>query len=301
MVRNAQKMTDFITINDDARRINIVSIISLGSGNHWNVFSLSLETPYKFNGIEYSEVVCKIKKSNNADIHQNILEYKNVCKIGAPTLKFYHKGVLQQNGERKNVIITENINTEHISYVSPNSVKETNEIGDLLLKELTKKKSTEGISKETKVAPIEANNISNGIESIRQLVKKGNRIDGPVAEDRVLNNKIEKIRNLNELIDSAIVFAKKAGSFSISIYDDAYFFGVEQKSESSISFKIADFDSIVTVDELQKGDEDIIKDGNCRFALTAIYNFVKYFVSPSNSKVYQERVEKVCKQYADSF
>ena len=195
-------MNNYIKIDDNCI-IDILVEEYLGSGNHWDVWLVTLKKPYIVNNESYPEIVYKIPKTHGASIKQNIEEYTNICKADLPTLKFYFKGILVQSGNKSDIIIAENINSKEAMFVSPNSIKIQNPALDALRIAVSDNKLNELNKNMTiRCSTIKNNNDNLSINELISCIENHSKIDAPCIEKSLLENKISKIVNWDEFIIS---------------------------------------------------------------------------------------------------
>jgi len=79
---------NFIIELQNGERLKTLKEEKIGSGAHWEVWFISLETPFISNDQQFSEVVCKIPQGSSTNLKQNIDAYERVCKANLPTVYF---------------------------------------------------------------------------------------------------------------------------------------------------------------------------------------------------------------------
>lgn len=117
--------------------------------------------------------------------------------------------------------------------------------------------------------------------------------DGNIAERNLSDNKVNEIVEFSSFVDEFFKDIEIKCPKNISIYDDAYFFGVKIGSRyTDISYRICDFDSIEIWDDPSRD----FTETNVNSGARALSSFSMQFVSTQRSQIYQDIVEHTRKK-----
>lgn len=273
----------FIIDLQNGRKLKALKEEKIGSGAHWEVWVVFLETPFYINDHQYSEIICKIPIGTSTSVKQNIDVYERICKASLPTVRFLLSGNIKkgEGTEEKPVLITENLNNDNFLFVSPNSVREKQSLD---IHEILSCLVNEDFDKIREILnhKLQTNNYGT---SKRQ---KKLEYEGSTYEVLLAENRIREINNLIGFIELVFEEAIKAAKNCISMYYDAYFFGIKRDTDAvSLIYKIADFDSIVVLGDDETHVDDLKKD-NIGAAYEALWKFINTFVSLENIDSYQK-------------
>ena len=174
----------------------------IGEGGNWLVY----ENP------QNRREIIKLPKNDSffrSKIANNINNF-NLIKEFAETVKYLVRYTLELENESTEVLITENLNCDEWTFVSPNSF------------------TTDSQKLVRKLNPYSKIDISESIE-----------------EQNLGKFKIHTVENIDVFFESIRLMLKIATQRNIVIEFDAYFFGVKRNAKSSpIVYKIADFDNV---------------------------------------------------------
>jgi len=168
-------------------------------------------------------------------------------------------------------------------FVSPNSVREKlfPDIHEIL----------------SRIGDEDIDRLSEVIKDMLQVNKCGispssrkPEYEGSTYEVFLAENKIKEINNLISFIDLVLLDSTKAAHHNISMYYDAYFFGIKRDTDAvNLIYKIADFDSIAVLDNDEVYVDELTK-SNISAAYEAIWKFINTFVYIENADNYQKIV-----------
>lgn len=180
-------------------------------------------------------------------IKGSIKKYQLIKALDIPTTSFLEISSL----DGKPVLVTEDLNSDNICFVSPNSVKtEKDELLACLRDNLTPCLSLE-------------------------------RIDSK-SEQYFYKNKIKEISNFPSFLQRVKEDINKAACHNISIAFDSYFFSIEKgKSCSVIDYKIADWDNI---EECEDIDFKGLLNVNIVEFQEAMFKFLELFVQAGEKR-----------------
>lgn len=215
----------------------------IGEGGNWKVYRCLLQ--------DCTSVIVKEPKGFvDMTIKGSMKNYQLIKSLDFPTTSFLEVSSL--NG--KPVLVTEDLNSNNLCFVSPNSVK------------------TEKHELVALVACLRENFIP---------CLSSERIDSK-AEQYFYKNKIKEISNLPSFLQRVKECINKASCHNISITFDSYFFSIEKgKSCSVIDYKIADWDNI---EECEDVDFKKLLNANIVEFQEAMFKFLKLFVQDGEKK-----------------
>jgi hypothetical protein len=228
----------------------------IGSGAHWKVYRCFLDDSQQINTIKINQFVYKLNKHNNDnEIEENIELYKAILNAKMPTLEFYFRETFQN----KDVIIAEDLNAGSCLYVSPNNAKNN--------------------SSNSKIVALLSNReIDDDYDNN--------------AEAFLMNNKIDEINNFDDFITVICSDMDKVTKSELGMCEDNFFFGVKKNQKvTDITYKIADFETIMTNSDgsLAYSEEIVLK--NTMTMLNSFCEFIMLFVSDVKRPIYQRNVE----------
>lgn len=194
-----------------------------------------------------SVIVKESKGFVDMAIKGSIKKYQLIKALDIPTTSFLEISSL----DGKPVLVTEDLNSDNICFVSPNSVKtEKDELLACLRDNLTPCLSLE-------------------------------RIDSK-SEQYFYKNKIKEISNFPSFLQRVKEDINKAACHNISIAFDSYFFSIEKgKSCSVIDYKIADWDNI---EECEDIDFKGLLNVNIVEFQEAMFKFLELFVQAGEKR-----------------
>jgi hypothetical protein len=279
---------NFIIELRSGKKLTSLKEEKIGSGAHWEVWIIFLETSFSVKDYQYFEIICKIPIRGSASAMQNIEAYDRICKAGLPTVRFLLSGYIDRGKgiEEEPVLITENLNNDNFLFVSPNSVREKSlfDIHDIL-----SSLETEDMNKIREILNHKLK-IKNYGTRKRQ---DSHKYEGSTSEVLIAKNRIKGIKNLRGFIELVFEEAIKAAKNNISMYYDAYFFRVKRDADAvNLMYKIADFDSIAILDDGENHFADLVKD-NIGAAYEALSSFINAFVSLENIESYQKELNAI--------
>lgn len=187
-------------------------------------------------------------------IKGSIKKYQLIKALDIPTTSFLE--VVSLDG--KSVLVTEDLNSNNLCFVSPNSVKtETDEL----------------------LACLRDNSIP---------CLSSERIDSK-AEQYFYKNKIKEISNFPSFLQRVKEDINKAACHNISIAFDSYFFSIEKgKFCSVIDYRIADWDNI---EECEDIDFKELLNANIVEFQDAMFRFLELFVQEGEKReLYQSLI-----------
>ena len=226
---------------------NIVAKEGIGEGGNWKVYRCLLQ--------DCSSLIVKESKGFvDMAIKGSIKKYQLIKALYIPTTSFLEVSSL----DGKSVLVTEDLNSDNICFVSPNSVKtEKDELLACLRDNLTPCLSSE-------------------------------RIDSK-SEQYFYKNKIKEISNLPSFLQRVKEDINKAACNNISIVFDSYFFSIEKgKSCSVIDYKIADWDNI---EECEDVDFKELLNANIVEFQEGMFKFLELFVQEGEKReLYQSLI-----------
>lgn len=219
---------------------NIVAKEGIGEGGNWKVCRCLLQ--------DCSSLIVKESKGFvDMAIKGSIKKYQLIKALDIPTTSFLEVSSL----DGKSVLVTEDLNSNNICFVSPNSVK---------------------TEKDELLACLRDNFIP---------CLSSERIDSK-AEQYFYKNKIKEISNFPSFLQRVKEDINKAACHNISIAFDSYFFSIEKgKSCSVIDYKIADWDNI---EECEDIDFKKLLNANIVEFQEAMFKFLELFVQEGEKK-----------------
>ena len=251
----------------------------VGNGANWNVYRIT----ENHNG----QKKCWIRKrSINGKVDSNITTFNLVSQAGLPTLNRYVK-------VNDNEIEAEDLNADTSKgyFVSPNTIRNYQNCGDVFLKYINSESLTpleREQCKEFDFSCISKMIQSNGSDEIVDQMRKKKIAIG--AEGKVYNNKIQCISNLKSFCSSSQKDLEKATSNKIELYSDAFFFRVNPLN-NDIEYIIADFDCIRVLN-ISTGCPTNLLEINQEEFKTALLEFICFFVVKERQKEYKELIKK---------
>lgn len=256
----------------------MIPIDIIGKGAHWSVKRILTSD----NGQEKSVVR---KHGRNVDV--NIATYDLVFKAGLPTLKRYVK-------VNDNEIEAEDLNADTSKgyFVSPNTIRNYPNCGDVFLKYINSESLTpleREQCKEFDFSCIFKMIRSNKSDEIVDQMRKKKIAIG--AEGKVYNNKIQRISNLRSFCSNSQKDLEKATSNKIELYSDAFFFRVNPLNDG-IEYIIADFDCILDLSTSTNASTSLLKINQEHFK-TALLEFIEFFVVKERQEEYKELINNL--------
>ena len=245
----------------------------VGNGAHWNVYRIT----ENHNG----QKKCGIRKrSINGKVDSNITTFNLVSQAGLPTLNWYVK-------VNDNEIETEDLNADTSKgyFVSPNTIRNYPNCGDVFLKYIDSESLTPLECEQCKefdfscISQMTRTNEFNKI--VNQMQKKKIAIG---AEGKVYNNKIQCISNLKSFCSSSQKDLEKATSNKIALFSDAFFFRVNLLN-NDIEYIIADFDCIQGLNTSTDSPANLLEVNQEEFK-TALLEFIYFFVVKEKQEEY---------------
>ena len=237
----------------------------VGNGAHWNVYRIT----ENHNG----QKKCWIRKrSINGKVDSNITTFNLVSQAGLPTLNWYVK-------VNDNEIEAEDLNADTSKgyFVSPNTIRNYPNCGDVFLKYINSESLTpleREQCKEFDFSCISKMIRTNEFDKIVDQMRKKKIAIG--AEGKVYNNKIQCISNLKSFCSSSQKDLEKATSNKIALFSDAFFFRVNLLN-NDIEYIIADFDCIQGLNTSTDSPANLLELNQDEFK-TALLEFI-YFLS----------------------
>ena len=237
----------------------------VGNGANWNVYRIT----ENHNG----QKKCWIRKrSINGKVDSNITTFNLVSQAGLPTLNWYVK-------VNDNEIEAEDLNadTSKRYFVSPNTIRNYPNCGDVFLKYINSESLTpleREQCKEFDFSCISKMIRTNEFDKIVDQMRKKKIAIG--AEGKVYNNKIQCISNLKSFCSSSQKDLEKATSNKIALFSDAFFFRVNLLN-NDIEYIIADFDCIQGLNTSTDSPANLLELNQDEFK-TALLEFI-YFLS----------------------
>ena len=237
----------------------------VGNGANWNVYRIT----ENHNG----QKKCWIRKrSINGKVDSNITTFNLVSQAGLPTLNWYVK-------VNDNEIEAEDLNADTSKgyFVSPNTIRNYPNCGDVFLKYINSESLTpleREQCKEFDFSCISKMIQSNKSDEIVDQMRKKKIAIG--AEGKVYNNKIQCISNLKSFCSSSQKDLEKATSNKIALFSDAFFFRVNLLN-NDIEYIIADFDCIQGLNTSTDSPANLLELNQDEFK-TALLEFI-YFLS----------------------
>jgi len=263
----------------------ILSTSRIGNGNHWDVYRAVLKKELSIDDFKLSQFIYKVSKnSSQTSIYDyNIKIYNHIKKTDLPTLAFY----LADMYEDKKIIIGEDLCSNGLLFVSPNTVRNT--VG----------KNTAEIKLREQLMSLVTANYKNTGDTKKQMTLQiqnnvENKCDEKISintEQKLMNNKIVEIINFETFIDRIKFDMEKISHFPINICDDMFFYGCDaNKNKTEVNYKIADFDSIWITDELTYSQELVLE--NTKTMLNSFLEYTRIFVEENQLKEhYKKRLE----------
>ena len=256
----------------------MIPIDIIGEGAHWSVKRILTND----NGQEKSVV-----RKHGRNVDANIATYDLVFKAGLPTLNRYVK-------VNDNEIEAEDLNadTSKAYFVSPNTIRNYPNCGDVFLKYINSESLTpleREQCKEFDFSCISKMIQSNKSDEIVDQMRMKKIAIG--AEGKVYNNKIQCISNLKSFCSSSQKDLEKATSYKIELYSDAFFFRVNPLNDE-IEYIIADFDCIRVLN-ISTGCPTNLLEINQEEFKTALLEFICFFVVKERQKEYKELIKKI--------
>jgi hypothetical protein len=250
----------------------------IGNGAHWTVYRITTVE----NNLSKS-IVFKEPKYQNSD--KNIGNYNLVISSNLPTLSRFSK---------KNINGVEGIEAEDLNplncdgyYVSPNTVRTSENLASLLLKyiqdtqQIIPDEFKEVISDYMK----DPEKIANDRDKLLEIkILKG-------AEKYVYENKISAISNFKSFLIKSKSDMKIASDNRIELFTDAFFFRVSETT-TEIDYKIADFDCIISHKKTNVSPVNLLK-GNISYFETALIEFIEFFIEKAHKAAYISELKKV--------
>ena len=234
--------------------MNIEILEFLGSGAFWKVERALITEGYYVNQKTYKQIA--IKTSILGDAEENINIYNKIKEADLPTLAFYQI----DNFNGKEVIfaedINEDVNTEDIIYVSPNTARNIQ-------------------SEKIKLA-------------LALTGQKANIKQDPKHESHLKGNKLSRIDNYEELIQIIYRDMESASKHKLGMCEDAFFFGVNITDKIVLNYKLADFDNIL-INQLKYSDDLVFR--NTLTMLNSLGEFYDNFVD--ENKLTNEQRENI--------
>lgn len=237
----------------------------VGNGANWNVYRIT----ENHNG----QKKCWIRKrSINGKVDSNITTFNLVSQAGLPTLNWYVK-------VNDNEIEAEDLNADTSKgyFVSPNTIRNYPNCGDVFLKYINSESLTpleREQCKEFDFSCISKMIRTNEFDKIVDQMRKKKIAIG--AEGKVYNNKIQCISNLKSFCSSSQKDLEKATSNKIALFSDAFFFRVNLLN-NDIEYIIADFDCIQGLNTSTDSPANLLELNQDEFK-TALLEFI-YFLS----------------------
>ena len=237
----------------------------VGNGANWNVYRIT----ENHNG----QKKCWIRKrSINGKVDSNITTFNLVSQAGLPTLNWYVK-------VNDNEIEAEDLNADTPKgyFVSPNTIRNYPNCGDVFLKYINSESLTpleREQCKEFDFSCISKMIRTNEFDKIVDQMRKKKIAIG--AEGKVYNNKIQCISNLKSFCSSSQKDLEKATSNKIALFSDAFFFRVNLLN-NDIEYIIADFDCIQGLNTSTDSPANLLELNQDEFK-TALLEFI-YFLS----------------------
>lgn len=237
----------------------------VGNGANWNVYRIT----ENHNG----QKKCWIRKrSINGKVDSNITTFNLVSQAGLPSLNWYVK-------VNDNEIEAEDLNADTSKgyFVSPNTIRNYPNCGDVFLKYINSESLTpleREQCKEFDFSCISKMIRTNEFDKIVDQMRKKKIAIG--AEGKVYNNKIQCISNLKSFCSSSQKDLEKATSNKIALFSDAFFFRVNLLN-NDIEYIIADFDCIQGLNTSTDSPANLLELNQDEFK-TALLEFI-YFLS----------------------
>lgn len=238
----------------------------VGNGANWNVYRIT----ENHNG----QKKCWIRKrSINGKVDSNITTFNLVSQAGLPTLNWYVK-------VNDNEIEAEDLNADTSKgyFVSPNTIRNYPNCGDVFLKYINSESLTpleREQCKEFDFSCISKMIRTNEFDKIVDQMRKKKIAIG--AEGKVYNNKIQCISNLKSFCSSSQKDLEKATSNKIALFSDAFFFRVNLLN-NDIEYIIADFDCIQGLNTSTDSPANLLELNQDEFK-TALLEFIYIFLS----------------------
>ena len=256
----------------------MIPIDIIGEGAHWSVKRILTND----NGQEKSVV-----RKHGRNVDANIATYDLVFKAGLPTLNRYVK-------VNDNEIEAEDLNADTSKgyFVSPNTIRNYPNCGDVFLKYINSESLTpleREQCKEFDFSCISKMIRTNEFDKIVDQMRKKKIAIG--AEGKVYNNKILCISNLKSFCSSSQKDLEKATSNKIELYSDAFFFRVNPLNYN-IEYIIADFDCIQVLNTSTDCPTNLLEINQEEFK-TALLEFICFFVVKERQKEYKELIKKI--------
>ena len=245
----------------------------VGNGANWNVYRIT----ENHNG----QKKCWIRKrSINGKVDSNITTFNLVSQAGLPTLNWYVK-------VNDNEIEAEDLNADTSKgyFVSPNTIRNYPNCGDVFLKYINSESLTpleREQCKEFDFSCISKMIRTNEFDKIVDQMRKKKIAIG--AEGKVYNNKIQCISNLKSFCSSSQKDLEKATSNKIALFSDAFFFRVNLLN-NDIEYIIADFDCIQGLNTSTDSPANLLELNQDEFK-TALLEFIYFFVIKEKQEEY---------------
>lgn len=245
----------------------------VGNGVNWNVYRIT----ENHNG----QKKCWIRKrSINGKVDSNITTFNLVSQAGLPTLNWYVK-------VNDNEIEAEDLNADTSKgyFVSPNTIRNYPNCGDVFLKYINSESLTpleREQCKEFDFSCISKMIRTNEFDKIVDQMRKKKIAIG--AEGKVYNNKIQCIGNLKSFCSSSQKDLEKATSNKIALFSDAFFFRVNLLN-NDIEYIIADFDCIQGLNTSTDSPANLLELNQDEFK-TALLEFICFFVVKEKQEEY---------------
>lgn len=245
----------------------------VGNGANWNVYRIT----ENHNG----QKKCWIRKrSINGKVDSNITTFNLVSQAGLPTLNWYVR-------VNDNEIEAEDLNADTSKgyFVSPNTIRNYPNCGDVFLKYINSESLTpleREQCKEFDFSCISKMIRTNEFDKIVDQMRKKKIAIG--AEGKVYNNKIQCISSLKSFCSSSQKDLEKATSNKIALFSDAFFFRVNLLN-NDIEYIIADFDCIQGLNTSTDSPANLLELNQDEFK-TALLEFIYFFIVKEKQEEY---------------
>nr|WP_321262384.1 hypothetical protein [uncultured Sphaerochaeta sp.] len=248
-------------------QIDLANFEKIGNGAHWDVYRPKRNTCFLIERKYQSKIVVKVSKEGRGDIKQNIAKYLKIKDTNLNTLRFYDSF----SSNSSEIIIAEDLNPEgsETIFVSPNTARSLPTYSSNLVDYYLGRAQSEQFEK---------NNFN-----VEQYLK---------------DNPIQKLSNFTQFLHSIPQEMKMATENGLGLCEDAFFFGINL-STGTLQYKIADFDTIIIIDNVPN-TSDVYKK-NTFTMLNSFWEFIDQFVDCCIADKYKTIINSYQEQFREYY